>query len=114
MPDKATQDAVDDLVEALQPLNVRARAMFGGYCFYVDEKVTGLICDGRIFVKRSLSDDLLQESAELAPAYPGAKDSWRLPEDALRRDPDRIRQIIEKVAATLPKQRTDGRPLRGS
>ncbi|MEO7124558.1 MAG: TfoX/Sxy family protein [Nakamurella sp.] len=106
MLDKATQSVVDELVEALLPLDVRARAMFGGYCFYVNEKVAGLVCDGRIFVKRSLRDDLLQELAELAPAYPGAKDSWRLPEDALRRDPDRIRQIIGDVAATLPQRRT--------
>ncbi len=113
MPDKANQDAVDDLLEALQPLNVRAKAMFGGYCFYVDEKVTGLVCDGRIFVKRSIRDDLLQESAELAPAYPGATDTWRLPEDSLRQEPDRIRQIIEEVAATLPKPRTGRRPLGG-
>lgn len=106
MPDKATQDAADDLIEALQPLDVSARAMFGGYCFYVDEKVVGLVCAGRVYVKRSARDDLLQETAELAPAYPGAKDSWQLPEDALRGDPDRIRQIIEEVAATLPKRRS--------
>lgn len=106
MADRATQDAVDDLLEALQPLNSRAKAMFGGYCFYVDEKVTGLVCEGRVFVKRSVRDDVLQELAELAPAYPGAKDSWRLPEEALRADPDRVRQIIEEVAAALPRQRT--------
>lgn len=38
MPDKATQAAADDLVEALRLLDVRAKAMFEGYCFYVDHQ----------------------------------------------------------------------------
>jgi TfoX/Sxy family transcriptional regulator of competence genes len=103
--DEDTKRAAEDLVEALQPLDARAKAMFGGYCFYVDDKVAGLVCDGRVFVKKSSRDDLLEELAESAPAYPGAKDSWRLPVGLVEKDPDRVRDIVEQVAAVLPAPR---------
>ncbi|MBA3489626.1 MAG: TfoX/Sxy family protein [Longispora sp.] len=102
MVDEQTKRAADELLNALRPLDVRAQAMFGGYCFYVGEKVAGLVCNGRIFVKRSARDELLEGFAELAPAYPGTNNSWRLPVDALRRQPDQIRDIVEQVAAVLP------------
>ncbi|QLQ16532.1 MAG: TfoX/Sxy family protein [Micropruina sp.] len=105
MVDPKTKEAAEDLLEALRPLDVRVQAMFGGYCWYVDEKVAGLVCDGRIFVKRSARDELLEGYAELAPAYPGATDTWRLPADALLTDPDRVRDVAEQVAASLPKRR---------
>lgn len=102
--DQATVQAMEDLVEALHPLEAGVRPMFGGYCLYVDEKVVGLINDGRVFIKRSLRDDLLDGFAELFPAYPGAKDTWRLPIDALECQPDRVRDIVEQVAAVLPRR----------
>lgn len=68
--DQPTRAATEELIEALQPLAARARAMFGGYCFYVDDKVVGLVCDGRVFVKTSPRDELLRGWADLAPAYP--------------------------------------------
>lgn len=104
--DELTRGAAADLIEALLPLDARSRAMFGGYCYYVDDVVVGLVCDGRVFVKRSPSDELLRGWADLAPAYPGAKDSWRLPVTAVRDDPDRVREVIEQVAASLPRRRT--------
>lgn len=103
--DDHTARTASDLIEALHPLDARSRAMFGGYCFYVSEKVAGLVCDGSVFVKRSSADHLLADWATLAPAYPGAKPSWRLPADALRDQPDRVREIIAQVADALPARR---------
>lgn len=105
MADQATKDAADDLIDALQPLDAHVRAMFGEFCFYVNGKVTGLICGGHVFVKRSTEDDLLAEVADLAPAYPGARDTWRLPPALLRDDPDRVRDLVSAVAAALPQQK---------
>ena len=68
MLDDATKQAGDDLLEVLQPLDARVRAMFGGLTFYVDDKVAGVVCDGRVFVKRSGRDELFDGFAELAPA----------------------------------------------
>jgi hypothetical protein len=78
--------------------------MFGGYCVYIDEKVVGLVCDGRIFVKITPAM-LLDGWADQAPAYPGAKDSWRLPGDALVADPDRVVEAFRVTAAALPAKR---------
>lgn len=104
--DEATRAAAEDLIEALRPLDARARAMFGGYCFYVDDKVVGLVCDGRVFVKTSARDDLLRDWAQLAPAYPGAKDSWRLPAAAVLDSPERVRDAVAQVAAVLPARKS--------
>lgn len=103
--DDATRSAAADLIEALQPLPARAKAMFGGYCFYVGDKVVGLVCDGRVFIKPSPRDDLLRGWAQLAPAYPGAKDSWQLPVSAVRETPDKVRAVVEHIAAALPDRR---------
>lgn len=86
----------------MAPLDIRIRAMFGGYCFYIDDKVAGLVCDGRVFVKRSARDDVIEGFAELAPAYAGAKDSWRLPAEAIYDEPQRVRDLVEQIAAVLP------------
>lgn len=101
MSDETTRQVVEDFVEALAPLDVRMRAMFGGYCVYVNEKVVALGCDGAIFVKRSERDDLLKNWARLGHAYPGARPSWQLPENALRDEPERVRDTIEQVSAAL-------------
>lgn len=100
--DPATQAMAEALVEALFPLNARARAMFGGYSFYIDDKIAGMVCDGSVFVKPSPHDDLIGPHADLAPAYPGAKDTWRLKPGVLEQDPDGIRDIIEQIVETLP------------
>jgi TfoX/Sxy family transcriptional regulator of competence genes len=105
MIDDETRLVAADLGDALLPLNPTVKAMFGGYCYYVDGKVVGVVCDGRIFVKRSSEDGLFVDAAELAPAYPGAKDSWRLALGMERTDPDRLRALIAQVAVALPARR---------
>jgi hypothetical protein len=40
--------------------------------------------------------------AEAAPAYPGAKNSWMLPSDSLRDDPERVIDIFQATADALP------------
>lgn len=101
----ANSQLAEDLVECLTPLNATARAMFGGYCVYIDGKVVALVCDERIFIKPSSADTALSDYAEPAPAYAGAKESWRLPVDALENDPIRVIQIVEATAAALPAKR---------
>lgn len=100
--DDSTRHAADELVRHLAPLEGTVRAMFGGYCIYIDGKVTGLVSDGRIFVKPTPATISLDGWADLAPAYPGANASWRLPADALGSDPDRVVEIFRDTAAALP------------
>ena len=103
--DEQTRRMADELVSYLAPLEGTAKAMFGGYCVYIDEKVVGLVCDGRVFVKPTLATASLDGWADMAPAYPGAKDSWRLPGDALVVDPDRVVDAFRVTAAALPAKR---------
>ena len=103
--DEQTRQTADDLVSYLAPLEGAVKAMFGGYCVYLDEKVVGLVCDGRIFVKQTPATALLDGWADQAPAYPGAKDSWRLPIDALAADPDRVVEAFRVTAEALPAKR---------
>jgi TfoX/Sxy family transcriptional regulator of competence genes len=103
--DDRTRQTADDLVSHLAPLEGTAKAMFGGYCVYVDEKVVGLVNDGRIFVKITPATKALDGWADQAPAYPGAKDSWRLPADSLVADPDRVVEAFRVTAAALPAKR---------
>lgn len=92
----------DELLEALAPLEVRARAMFGAWMVYVDDKPLAIVGDGGIFIKRSDADAGLADVATLAPPYPGAKDHWLLSPDFLRERPDDVLTLIADVAAALP------------
>lgn len=100
--DDATRRTAEDLVDCLMPLQATVRPMFGGYCVYLDGKVVGLVCDGRVFVKPSGAEALMDGYAAPAAAYPGAKDSWRLPAGALRDDPERVVEIFRATSDALP------------
>ena len=76
----ATEKAtVDFILDQLAPLPVRARAMFGEYGLYCDEKFVALICDDTLFVKPTAISDQFFTDADLAPPYPGAKDHYAVP-----------------------------------
>ncbi|MEZ5314308.1 MAG: TfoX/Sxy family protein [Thermoanaerobaculia bacterium] len=50
---------------------VRARAMFGDYGIYCDDRIVALFCDDRLFVKPTESGRALLEEVVEAPPYPG-------------------------------------------
>lgn len=103
--DERTRQTAEVLAAYLAPLEGTTKAMFGGYCVYIDEKVVGLVNDGRVFVKITPATASLDGWADQAPAYPGAKDSWRLPADALGADPDRVVEAFQVTAEALPAKR---------
>jgi TfoX/Sxy family transcriptional regulator of competence genes len=92
---------VDFTLDQLAPLPVRARAMFGEYGLYCDEKIVALICDETLFMKPSEVSESFLSKAELAPPYPGAKDYYAVPEDRLE---DRIwlQEFVTRTTASLP------------
>jgi TfoX/Sxy family transcriptional regulator of competence genes len=98
----ATEKAtVDFILDQLAPLPVRARAMFGEYGVYCDEKFVALICDDTLFVKPTAISDQFFTDADLAPPYPGAKDHYAVPA-ALLEDSERLREVIAGTAELLP------------
>ncbi|TSD47888.1 TfoX/Sxy family protein [Rhodococcus sp. KBS0724] len=102
-----SQETVARILEQLEPLDVRARAMFGEYGLYCDEKVVGLICGDVLFVKPTEVGAEFGSDADLAPPYPGAKPYYRVPEERFH-DVDRLHAFIQRTAdaLALPKKKS--------
>ncbi len=96
-----SKETVAFILDQLAPLPVRARAMFGEYGLYCDEKFVALICDDTLFVKPTTISDQYFTDADLAPPYPGAKNHYAVPA-ALLEDGERLREVIAATAELLP------------
>ena len=74
------QTTVDVILEAIAGAGaVSAKKMFGEYGVYCDGKIVGLVCDDQLFVKVTEAGRAwLGDAVDLAPAYPGAKPSFRV------------------------------------
>ncbi|GAA4480411.1 TfoX/Sxy family protein [Rhodococcus olei] len=95
-----SKETVAYVLGQLEPLDVRARAMFGEYGLYCDAKLVGLICDDTVLVKPTdVAVDLGPEA--FAPPYPGAKDHVAVPEDRLA-DVDWLHEFVRRTADALP------------
>ncbi len=90
------------IVDQLSSLpTVRIRKMFGEYALYYQEKVVALICDDRLYVKKTkageaLIDDIIEDSP-----YPGARPHFLI-DEAQWEDREWLTQLIEKTAAEVP------------
>ncbi|MFG1798006.1 TfoX/Sxy family protein [Nocardia sp. NPDC049149] len=96
--DKAT---VAEFLEQLEPLDVRARAMFGEYGLYCDDKLVALIADDQLLVKPSAAAADYAEESWLVPPYPGAKPYFRIPESKLA-ESAWLREFVQRTADVLP------------
>jgi TfoX/Sxy family transcriptional regulator of competence genes len=96
--DKAT---VEFVLEHLgNPRKFSARAMFGEYALYADEKVVGLICDDQLYVKILPASQLLETICEKDAPYPGAKPHYLIDESQLSLE--NLPDILLAVAKTIP------------
>ncbi|MDP3195944.1 TfoX/Sxy family protein [Tabrizicola sp.] len=88
------------ILDALAPLALSARKMFGEYALYLDGKVVALVCNDQLFLKPTPgAQAALPGSAQGAP-YPGAK-SHLLVTDTLD-DPESVVSALKAIAAALP------------
>jgi len=92
-----SKDTIAFLLEQLEPLPVRARAMFGEYGLYCDEKVVAFICDDTVFMKPTPATEGMPEG----PPYTGAKD-YRIADGGVVEDSERFRALIQATADALP------------
>lgn len=101
------KETVAYILDQLAPLPVRARAMFGEYGLYCDEKIVALICDDTLFVKPTSVSPEFFTDADLAPPYPGAKDYYAVSGDRLE-DRAWLQEVIARTAevAPVPKKKT--------
>jgi TfoX/Sxy family transcriptional regulator of competence genes len=92
-----SKDTIAFILEQLEPLPVRARAMFGEYGLYCEDKVVGFVCDDTIFLKPNAATAGLT----LGPAYPGSKD-YAIVDADLFEDADALRDMVRATADSLP------------
>lgn len=79
---------------------ITARKMFGEYGLYSDEKLFGLICDNKLFIKSTDSGrDFIGNVVEAAP-YPGAKPSFLI-EDKIE-DASWVSELVRISVKELP------------
>jgi TfoX/Sxy family transcriptional regulator of competence genes len=93
-------DTIAHLLDALDPLPLSARKMFGEYALYLDSKVVALVCDDLLYLKPTTGALATLPDCPTGPPYPGAK-PYLLVTDALD-DPDRVISALKTIAADLP------------
>ena len=100
-----TKSTIDYLIDQLSSSNVRARAMFGEYALYCQDKVVALVCDDELFVKiTDAGKKFVGKHYEEGFAYPGAKASMHISGD-LCEDAKFISELILITAKALPESK---------
>ena len=82
----------------------RARAMFGEYALYADEKVVALVCDDLMYVKIMEASKELENVCEKGEPYPGAKPHYIVEEIQLSQI-DTLPEILLDIAKSLPQKK---------
>jgi TfoX/Sxy family transcriptional regulator of competence genes len=79
----ATEQRTAELIaDLMAPAGeIRTRKMFGEYAVYLDDKVIAFICDDQLFLKPTEQGRDTIGTPDEAPAYPGSKLYFRIPED---------------------------------
>ena len=108
----SSQKTVDFIVDQIASAgSIRSRKMFGEYAIYCDEKVVALVCDNELFVKITDAGRALLHTIDEAPAYPGAKPSFRIAGE-LWEDRDFLTQLIRVTCSALPVPKKKRRTFR--
>lgn len=88
---------------------MRSRKMFGEYALYVGDKVVALVCDDALFVKiTEPGRAYVGRRYEEGRAYPGARPSMRIDEDAIE-DREWLTGLIRITEAALPEPKPKGK-----
>jgi TfoX/Sxy family transcriptional regulator of competence genes len=96
------KDTADFILEHLGlPAHFSVRPMFGEFALYADGKPVGFICDDQLFVKIMPESVLLEGRCERAPAYPGSKDYYLVPEDLIAGE-SKLAGVLLRIGEALP------------
>jgi DNA transformation protein len=97
---------VDELLERLAPLPVRARAMFGGHGLWLEDRFFGLVNEGRVYFRTG--EESRREYVERGmtafqprnrPRGPGTVDrNFEVPPEVMS-DEDTLRQWAVRAAS---------------
>lgn len=93
------------------PERFTVKAMFGEFALYADGKPVAFICDDRLFVKIMPESADLECRCERAPAYPGSKDYYLVPEDIITGE-RMLAVILLRISEALPMPKAKKRPVK--
>ena len=79
---------------------ITAKKMFGEYGIYSDEKIFGLICDNKLFIKPTNSGRNFIGNVVEAPPYEGAKPSFLI-EDKIENS-EWLSELVKISVKELP------------
>jgi TfoX/Sxy family transcriptional regulator of competence genes len=96
-----SNETIADILERLEPLDVRARSMFGEYGIYCNEKIVALVCDDRFYLKPTAAVERLPFELEPCPPYPGAKE-YLILDDRHMQDRAQFQRLVAATADLLP------------
>lgn len=96
--DKSFVEFVVDQIENAG--SIRSRAMFGEYAVFSNDKIFGLICDNKLFIKPTEAGRKFIGDVVEAPPYPGAKNSFLI-ENKID-DREWLSELIRVSVAELP------------
>src|SRR5829696_572633 len=98
------QNFLDFVLEQIKNAGeITAKSMFGEYGIYSDEKLFGLICDNKLFIKPTEQGRRFIKQVVEAPPYPGAKNSF-LSEEKLD-DWKCLSELVRITIQELPPQK---------
>jgi TfoX/Sxy family transcriptional regulator of competence genes len=87
-------------LDALAPLPLSARKMFGEYALYLDGKVVALVCDDLLYLKPTPGATAAIPGCPTGHPYPGAKLHLLVTESLDASDP--VIAALRAIAADLP------------
>ena len=84
---------------------ITAKKMFGEYGIYADEKLFGLICDDKLFIKPTIAGRAFIGNVVEAAPYEGAKPSFLIEEKIEDSDwlSELVRISLKEIPAPKPK-----------
>lgn len=102
------QEFVDFIVVQIQKVGViTAKKMFGEYGIYCNDKMFGLICDNKLFIKPTKAGrEFIGNPVELSP-YEGAKPSFVI-EDKVE-DREWLSSLVKITLKELPEPKPKGK-----
>lgn len=97
----SNQNFVDFVVEQIKNVGaITAKRMFGKYGIYADDKLFGLICDNKLFIKPTNSGREYIGHVVEEPPYEGAKPSFLI--DDKIEDSEWLSQLVSISVKELP------------
>ena len=96
---RSTIDYILEQAAGAGPMS--ARAMFGEFALYCQDRMVALVCDDQLYIKPTAQGQAFLGTLEMARPFPQAKPYFLISGD-LWEDSDWLAQVIRHTAEALP------------